>query len=306
VNAYIDPFGAKEKRAHLDFKLTKYQLDHTGDIVINRADRKITWDSKTNKAGQPYLTAEAQYQRQARSYFIVKKIKGPDAVSKVEYFHDKGVYGAVLDTSKYSAVLEGENREGKRFGKLGFVNKIDNYEHKSQFNVTNGVLTIKSISDKEKETFTKLDATIGRHIVSELNLITPKHSAQFKMNPLTEPKTLTWKYASDRYDSSATGEWSPKKYLKLDSVSTRKVDPQSTMKVNAYLTREDESRVRVTAPRLDIDIQRVKTPKPHYVFNTTMNGYNEIQEFDSNPALTPAQNLVVALGKWLKSYTSNN
>jgi len=306
VNAYIDPFGAKEKRAHLDFKLTKYQLDHTGDIVINRADRKITWDSKTNKAGQPYLTAEAQYQRQARSYFIVKKIKGPDAVSKVEYFHDKGVYGAVLDTSRYSAVLEGENREGKRFGKLGFVNKIDNYEHKSQFNVTNGVLTIKSISDKEKETFTKLDATIGRHIVSELNLITPKRNAQLKINPLTEPKTLTWKYVSDRYDSSATGEWSPKKYLKLDSVSTRKVEPQSTMKVNAYLTREDESRVRVTAPRLDIDIQRVKTPKPHYVFNTTMNGYNEIQEFDSNPALTPAQNLVVALGKWLKSYTSNN
>ncbi|CAG2104315.1 unnamed protein product [Medioppia subpectinata] len=303
LNAWIDPYGLKEKRAHLDFKSPKYNLDHTGDIVYNKVDRKFTWDSKTNRNGQPYLTFEAQCAPRQRSYFILKKIKSPDDVSKLEYFQDKGVYGAVLDTSKYSAVLEGENREGKRFGKLGFVNKVDNYEHKSHFNVSNGVLTIKSVSDKD----TKLDGTFGRHIVSELHLVTPKRNAHLTINPLVEPKTLVWKYTSDRYDSSANVEWVPKKYLKVDGVTTRKVEPQKSTKVTAYLTRQDEANVRITAlPGLDVDIRRVKTPKPHYVFNTTINGYTEVQEFDSNPTLTPAQNLLLALGKWFKSYTSDH
>ncbi|CAG2121583.1 unnamed protein product, partial [Medioppia subpectinata] len=90
LNAWIDPYGLKEKRAHLDFKSPKYNLDHTGDIVYNKVDRKFTWDSKTNRNGQPYLTFEAQCAPRQRSYFILKKIKSPDDVSKLEYFQDKG------------------------------------------------------------------------------------------------------------------------------------------------------------------------------------------------------------------------
>ena len=305
INGYLDPVS-KEKRAHLEVKCPVHKMDHIGDIIFNPKERKVTWDSKTNKDGKPYITLESQFSPKDRTFIILKKIKGPDAVSKFEYFYDKGIYGAALDTSRWSAVLEGEYKNNKNFGKLGFVDKIDNYEHKSQFNVSNGIITVKSISDKEKQTFTKLDAVIGRKIISNISLITPKINAQLTANPLADKKTLVFKLVSPRYDQNSNIEWVPRKYLKLDSLSHRKVDPEKKVKVDAYLTRDDESTFKMTAPSLDVNIRRVKTPKPRYIFNTTINGYNEVQEFDSNPSLTPIQNLMIALNKYFESYTSNN
>ena len=305
VNAFIDLIS-KDKKAHLDFKCPAHKLDHSGDIVLNRAERKITWDSKTNLNGKPFITIEAQLTPKDRTFLIVKKIKGPDAVSKLEYFYEKGVYGAVVDTSRFSAILEGELKNNKNFGKLGFVDKENNYEHKSQYNVSNGILTVKSISDENKETFTKLDAVIGRRIISNINLITPKVNAQLTANPLGEKKTAVFKWVSPRYDQDTNVEWVPGKYLKLNGNSVRKTEPQKQMKVDAYLTRQEDSSFRMTAPQLDVDIRRVRSPKPRYIFNTTINGYNEVQEFDSNPSLTPVQNLMVALNKYFQSYVSEN
>jgi len=151
-----------------------------------------------------------------------------------------------------------------------------------------------------------LDAVIGRKIVSNINLITPKRSAQVTINPLGEKKTLLIKYVSDNYELDTNGEWVPRKYLKLDSVSNRKKDPVRVVKVNAYLTRNDESHVKVVAPAMDVDIKRVKVPKPKFIFNTTMNGYNEVQEFDSTPGVPPLADFFVALSKFFESYTSNN
>jgi hypothetical protein len=256
--------------------------------------------------GKPFITLEAQLTPKDRTFVILKKIKGPDAVSKIEYFYEKGVYGGVIDTSRFSAILEGEMKNNKNFGKLGFVDKENNYEHKSQYNVSNGILTVKSISDQEKQTFTKLDAVIGRRIISNVTLITPKINAQLTANPLGEKKTLVFKWVSPKYDHDSNIEWVPRKYLKLDAVSQRKVEPQKKIKMDAYLTRQEDSSFRMTAPQLDVDIKRVRTPKPRYIFNTTINGYNEVQEFDSNPSLTPLQNLAVALNKYLQSYTSDN
>lgn len=281
-------------------------MDHAGDIIYSPKDRKLTWNSKTNKNGNPWITLESEISPKDKTTIVLKKIKGPDAVSKFEYFNDRGVYGAVLDTSRFTAVLEGENKNNKNFGKLGFVDKVDNYEHKSQFNVSNGIITIKSISDKEKETFTKLDAVIGRRIISNITLVTPKINAQLIANPLGEKKTLVFKWASPRYDHNSNIEWFPRNYLKVDALSVRKIPTEKRVKLDAYLTRQEDSTFRMTAPSLDIDIRRVKSPKPRYIFNTTINGYNEVQEYDSNPSMTPIQNLMVALKKFYESYTSDN
>jgi len=306
VDAYIDPFAKDVKRAHLEFECPAHKLSHTGEISYSRADRKLVWNSKTLRDGQPYLTLELSCSPKDRTFIILKRIKGPDAVSKFEYFYDKGVYAATVDTSKYSALVEGQNTGSKKFGKIGFVNKNDNYDLKSQFEVSNGILTIKSVSGQEQSTFTKLDAVIGRKIVSNVSLIAPDVNGQLTLNPLGEKKTLVIKYVSPRYELDTTGEWVPRKYAKLDSVSNRKVDTKRVIKVNAYLTRHEDAQVRVQAPALDIDIRRVRSPKPKFIFNTTMNGYNEVEEFDSNPSAPPLANFLVALSKFLQSYTSDN
>jgi hypothetical protein len=270
IESYIDVFS-KEKRAHLDVKCEEHKITHVGDIILNRAERKISWDSKTNKNGKPYLTVESQLVYKGRTFLTAKKYRDDGQVSKFDYFYEKGLYGAELDSSKYSAVVEGENLNNRNFGKIGFVNKVDNYEHKSQYNISNGILTIKSISDKDKETASKLDAVIGLRIVSEVTLVSPKVNAKLTVNPLGEKKTLVYKVTSPRYDQDANVEWLPRKYLKLSAVSDRKVDPIRTVKVNAYLTRQEDSSFTLNAPSLDVDIKRLQKPKPHYVFNTTIN-----------------------------------
>jgi len=252
------------------------------------------------------VTVEAQLAPRDRTFIIGKKFKDDGQVSKFEYFYDKGVYGAVVDGSQYSAVVEGEYRNNKNFGKIGFVNKVDNYEHKSSYNVSNGILTIKSISDLDKESTARFDAVIGLRIVSNVTLVSPSVNARLTANPLAEKKTLVYKLTSPRYDQDTNIEWLPRKYLRLSAVSERKVAPIRTVKVNAYLSREEDSSFTINAPLLDVDVKRLTKPSPHYVFNSTINGYNEVQEFISNPSLTPIQNLFVALKKYFESYTSDN
>jgi len=235
----------------------------------------------------------------------MKKIKSDDDISKFEYFYDKGVYGLVIESSRLTAFVEGENKE-KKFGKLGFFEKKHQYEHTSRFSIENGVLVIESVSNKEKKNFTKFDAVIGLRQISNVSLITPKVNAQLIINPLGAKKTLNFNLISPRYDQKTVIEIVPKNELKLESISERKVEPLKRIKVVALISKTKESSVSVSAPALYVNVRKTKGSKPQYIFNTTLNGYNEVQEFDVNPKLDPVTNLIVVLYKYHKSHTESD
>jgi hypothetical protein len=295
---------SKNKRAHIRIESPKIGYSHVGDIKYLGAEQLLTIDSKTNKSGKPYITIEGQFSRHNRSVLIIKKIKSADNVSKFEYFYDKGSYGLVIESSRFTAFVEGENK-AKYFGKLGFFDKMHNYEHKSNYNVTNGVLFIQSVSNKEKKQFTKLDAVIGLKRISELELITPTINANLRANPLGARKTLNFNWVSPRYEQKTVIEVVPESEIKVESLSQRKVEPFERFKVDALITRNNDSFVSLSVPSLDWSARKTKSVMPKVIFNMTLNGYNEVQEYDVNKNFHPLTNAIVILLKYMKTFIVN-
>jgi hypothetical protein len=274
-----------------------------GDIKYLGAEQLLTIDSKTNKSGKPYITIEGQFSYN-RSVLIIKKIKSADNVSKIESFYDKGSYGLVIESSRFTAFVEGENKE-KKFGKLGFFDKMHNYEHKSNYNVTNGVLFIESVSNKENKQFTKLDAVMGLKRISKLELITPTINANLVANPLGPKKTVNFNWVSTQYEHKTVIEVVPQSEIKIESLSKHKVDPFETFKVDALITRNNDSFVSLSAPSLDWSARKTKSVMPKVIFNMTLNEYNEVQEYDVNKNLHPLTNAIVILLKYMKTFIVN-
>ena len=296
-------------------------------LVTNDSILFINYSMKnfriTNQTKDFHLNSEAEVSFSYKpDKFIVKTEMGRDKQEKFFYKHNitkEGEKYNEWDVSydKKSSQLELDIADRSTSHVRRIELKVDNiecprsaqldvkYGHES-YNFSAIRVPKESISLNFVSTKSVLKAVIGRKIISNISLITPKINAQLTANPLSDKKTLVFKLESPRYDQNSNIEWVPRGYLKLDSLSHRKVDPEKKVKVDAYLTRDDESTFNMTAPSLDVNIRRVKIPKPRYIFNTTINGYNEVQEFESYPSLTPLQNLMVALNKYYKSYTSNN
>jgi hypothetical protein len=273
-----------------------------GDIKYLGAEQLLTIDSKTNKSGKPYITIEGQFSYHNRSVLIIKKIKSADNVSKFEYFYDKGSYGLVIESSRFTAFVDGENKE-KNFAKLGFFDKMHNYEHKSNYNVTNGVLFIEYISNKEKKQFTKFDAVIGLEQISKLELITPTINANLTANPLGAKKTVNFNWVSPKYEQKTVIEVVPESEIKIESLSQRKVEPFEHFKVDALITRNNDSFVSLSVPSLDWSARKTESVTPKVIFNTTLNGYNEVQEYDVNKYVR-ALTLFISGEHWLDILSS--
>jgi hypothetical protein len=239
------------------------------DIKYLGVEQLLTIDLKTNKSGKSYIKIEGQFLCHNRSVLIIKNIKSADNVSKFKSFYDKGSYGLVIESSRFTAFVEGENKV-KNFGKLGFFDKTHNYEHKSNYNVTNGVLFIKSVSNKENKQFTKLDAVIGLKQISKLELITPTINANLKANPLGAKKTVNFNWVSPKYEQKTVIEVVPESEIKIESLSQRKVEPFERFKVNALITRND-SFVSLSFPSLDWSWRKTKSVVPKVIINVTLN-----------------------------------
>jgi hypothetical protein len=283
---------SKNKRAYIRVDSPKRRYSHVGDIKYLEAEQLLTIDSKTNKSGKPYITIEGKFSCHNRSVLIIKKIKSADDVSKFEYFYDKGSYGLVIESLRFTAFVEGENKV-KNFGKLGFFDKMHNYEHKSNYNVTNGVLFIESVSNKEKKEFTKFDAVIGLKQISKLKLITPTINANLTANPLGAKKTINFNWVSPRYEQKTIIEVIPKSEIKIESLSQRKVEPFERFKFDALITKNNGSFVSLSVPSLDWSWRKTKSVMPKVIINMTLNGYNEVQEYDANKNVDALTNSII-------------
>jgi hypothetical protein len=200
----------------------------------------MTIDSKTNKSGKPYIKIDGQFSPHIRSVLIIKKIKTADNVSKFECFYDKGSYGLVIDFSRFTAFVKGENEE-KIFGKFGYFDKRNNYEHKSNYNVTNGVLFIESVSNKGKKLFRKLDVVIGLKQISRVKTVTPEVNMELIVNPLGVEKTVNFKWISSRYTQKSIIKIIAMQYFKFESLSQRQVSPYERFKIDAIYDVNNDS-----------------------------------------------------------------
>jgi hypothetical protein len=79
------------------------------------------------------------------------------------------------------------------FGKFGYFDKWNKYEHNSNYNVTNGVLFIESVSNKEKKLFKELDVVIGLKQISRVKSAIFDVNMELIVNPLGMEKTLNFK-----------------------------------------------------------------------------------------------------------------
>jgi hypothetical protein len=291
---------SKNKRAYIRVDSPKRRYSHVGDIKYLGAEELLTIDSKTNKSGKPYITIEGQFSPHIRSYLIIKKIKTADNVSKFECFYDKGSYGLIIDFSRFTAFVEGENEE-KIFGKFGYFDKRNNYEHKSNYNVTNGVLFIESVSNKGKKLFKKLDVVIGLKQISSVKSVTSEVNMELIVNPLEVEKTVNFKWISSRYQQNSIIKLIPMEYFKFESLSQRQVYPYERFKIDAIYDVNNDSFISFSAPRVEWSTRKTKSLRPIIIFNVTLDGYNEIQEYDVKQNLHPITNAFIVLFKYVNS-----
>jgi hypothetical protein len=221
----------------------------------------------------------------------IKKFKGADNVSKFEYFFEKEICRLVIESSKFTAFVEANNREN--FGKLGIFDKVHNYEHKINYNVKNDVLFIESVSNKENKQFTKLNAVIALEKISKLELITPTVNAILMANPWGAKKTVNFNWVSPRYEQKTIIEVVPESEIKIESLSQRKVEPFERFKVDALITRNNDSFVTLSAPSLDWSWRKTKSVMPKVIINMTLNGYNKVQEYDANKNVDALTNSII-------------
>jgi hypothetical protein len=300
INGYID-LTSKNKSAHIRVESPKSGYSHVGDVKYFGAQQLLTIDSKTIKSRKPYITIESRFSPHIRSVLIIKKIKGADNVSKFECFYDKVNYGLVIDSSRFTAFVEGKNEE-KIFGKFGYFDKWNNYEHRSNYNLTNGVLFIEFVSNKGKKIFRKLDFVIGLSQISSIELITPELNTQLIVNPLGVEKTVNFEWISPRYQQKSIIKIIPMEYFKFESLSERQVYPFGRFKIDAIYDVNNDSFISFSVPRVEWSTRKTKSLRPKVIFNMTFNEYNEIREYDVKQNLHPITNAFVILYKYVNSF----
>jgi hypothetical protein len=278
INGKIDLIS-KNKSAHIRVESPKSGYSHAGDVKYFEAQQLLTIDSKTNKSGKPYITIEGQFSSHIRSVLIIKKIKTADNVSKFERFYDKGNYGLVVDSSRFTAFVKGENEE-KIFGEFGFFNKWNNYEHKSNYNVTNGVLFIESVSHKGKKLFRELDVVIGLKQISSVKSTINDVNMELIVNLLGMEKTVNFEWISSRYEQKSIIKIIAMQYFKFESLSQRQVSPYERFKIDAICDVNNDSFISFSAPRVEWSTRKTKSLRPKVIFNVKLNENNKIQEYD--------------------------
>jgi hypothetical protein len=296
INGEIDLIS-KNKSAHIRVESPKSGYSHAGDVKYFGTQLLII-DSKINKSGKPYITIEGQFSPHIRSVLIIKKIKTADNVSKFECFYDKGNFGLVVDSSRFTAFIEGENEE-KIFGKFGYFDKWNKYEHKSNYNVTNGVLFIESVSNKEKKLFKELDVVIGLKQISRVKSAIFDVNMELIVNPLGMEKTLNFKWISSRYTQKSIIKIIPMEYFKFESLSQRQVSPYERFKIDAICDVNNDSFISFSAPRVEWSTRKTKSARPKVIFNVKLNENNKIQEYDVKQNHHPITNAFVIIYKFV-------
>jgi hypothetical protein len=292
---------SKNKSAHIRIESPKSGYSHLGDVNYFGAQQLLTIDSKTNKSGNPYITIEGQFLPHIRLVLIIKKIKSADNVSKFECFYDKENYGLVINSSRFTALVEGQN-EGKIFGKFGYFDEWNNYEHRSNYNVTNGVLFIDSVSNKGKKLIRKLDVVIGLKQISSVNYtLNPDVNMELIVNPLGLEKTGNFKWISSRYQQKSIIKIIPMEYFKFESLSQRKVYPFERFRINAIYDVNNDSFISFSVPRVEWSMRKTKSFRPKVIFIEIFDDYNKIQEYDVKQNLHPITNAFIVLSQYVYS-----
>jgi hypothetical protein len=289
---------AEKKLVNIRVESPKSGYSHVADVKYFGAQHLLTIDSKTNKSEKPYITIESQFSPHIRSVLIIKKIKSADSVSKFECFYDKQNYGLVINSSRFTAFVEGENEE-KIFGKFGYFDKWNNYEHKSNYNVTNGVLFIESVSNKGKKLFRELDVVIGLKQISSVKSTINDVNMKLIVNPLGVEKTVNFKWISSRYEQKSNIKIIPMQYFKFESLSELQVSPYERFIIDAIYDMNNDSFISFSAPRVEWSTRKTKSLRPKVIFNVKLNGYNKIQEYDVKQNLHPITNAFVIIYKFV-------
>ncbi len=258
----------------------------------------MTIDSKTIRSGKLYFTIEGQFSTQIRNYIIIEKIKSVD-ISKFECFYDSGSYRLVLYSSRFTVFIEGETK-AKIFGKLEFIDKSKYNEYKSHYNVTNGVLSIDSISYKAKKMTEKFHVVIGLSQESRVELMINDVDTQLIVNPLGAKKTVTFSWNSPRYEQKSQIEIMPFDYFKFESQSERKVNPFGKFRINAIYDVDNDFFIEFSIPGVEWSARKTKSLRPKVIFNVTLNGYNKTQEYDVKQNLCPINNSFIIILKFFK------
>jgi hypothetical protein len=301
INGNIDLIS-KNKSAHIRVESPKSGYSHVGDVKYIGAQQLLSIDSKTNKSGKPYITIEGQFSPHIRSVLIIKKIKSADNVLKFECFYDKENYGLVIHSSRFIAFVEGQNIPNQKiFGKFGYSDKWNNYKHRSNYNVTNGVLFIDSVSNKGKKLIRKLDVVIGLKQISSVKSMTPEVDMELIVNPLGLEKTGNFKWISSRYHQKSIIKIIPMEYFKFESLSQRQVYPYERFKIDAIYDVNNDSFISFSVPRVEWSTRKTKSLRPKVIFNVTFDGCNEIQEYDVKQKLHPITNAFIVLSKYVYS-----
>jgi hypothetical protein len=299
IESNIDLISQK-KHVNVRVESPKTGYSHYGDIIYSESKQLLTIDSETIKSGKLYGRIEGQFSPQMRNYIIIKKIKSVEKISKFECFYERGIYELVLNSSRFTVFVEGEIK-AKTFGKLGFFDKWKNYEHKSHYNITNGVIFIDAVSYKAKKLITKFEVVIGLSQISSVKLITAELNTQLIVNPLGVEKTVNFKWISSRYIEKSIIKIIPMEYFKFESLSELQVSPYERIKIDAIYDVNNDSFISFSAPRLEWSTRKTKSLRPKVIFNVTINGYNEIQEYDVKRNLHPMTNAFIILSKYVNS-----
>jgi hypothetical protein len=298
IEGKIDLISEKS-RANIGVESPKIGYSHYGDIIYSQTKQLLTIDSKTIRSGKLYFSIEGQFSTQIRNYIIIKKFKSVD-ISEFECFYDSGSYRLVLNSSRFTVLIEGETK-AKIFGKLVFSDKWKNIDHKSHYNVTNGVLFIDSVSYKAKKITEKFDVVIGSSQESSVKLITPEVNTQFIVNPLGAKKTVTFNWTSSRYEQKSLIEIMPFDYFKFESLSRLIVYPFERFRINAIYDVDNDSFIVFSIPRVEWSTRKTKSLRPKVIFNVTLNGYNKIQEYDVKQNLRPIYDALLVVFKYAPS-----
>jgi hypothetical protein len=299
IKGNIDLISEK-KHVNIRVVSPKTGYSHYADIIYSESKQLLTIDSKTYKSGKPYITIEGQYSPHIRSVLIIQKIKSANNVSKFECFHDKGSYGLVFESSRFTAFVEGENK-AKNYAKLDFFDKMHNYEHKSNYSVTNGVLFIESVCNEGKKLFRRLDVGIGLKQISSVKSVTPYVIMELTVDPLGVEKTVNFKWISSRYEQRSIIKIIPMEYFKFESLSERQVSPYGKFKIDAIYDVNNDSFISFFVPEVEWSTRKTKSLRPKVIFNLIRNGNNKIQEYDVKKNLHPIINVFVIIYKYVNS-----
>jgi hypothetical protein len=299
IEGNIDLLSEK-KHVNIRVVSPKTGYSYYADIIYSESKQLLTIDSKTYKSGKPYITIEGQFSPQIRNYIIIQKFGSVEKISKFECFYERGIYGLVLNSSRFTIFVEGENK-AKTFGKLGFFDKWKNYEHKGHYKVTNGVIFIDAVRHKPKKPIRKFDAVFGLSQISSVKLITPELNTQLIVNPLGVEKTVNFKWISSRYEQRSIIKIVPMEYFKFESLSECQVSPYGRFKIDAIYDVNNDSFISFSVPRVEWSTHKTKSLRPKVIFNMTFNGYNEIQEYDVKQNLHPVTNAFVILYEYFNS-----